>query len=93
MYSWDVSKRCLIHSSPPVSSRDYLALSSCSFGSCHGNDASCLPQVGKAALSLRADQTGDKDPQKVQEPALKAYRDMASDAAEFQVCTQSLSPC
>lgn len=50
--------------------------------------ASTLPKVGRAALTNRADQgrTGDKDPQKVQEPAVKDYRDMASDAAEFQVC-------
>ncbi len=48
--------------------------------------------MGKGALSIRTDQTGDRDPQKVQEPALKAYRDMASDAAEFQVRSKSLSP-
>jgi hypothetical protein len=45
-------------------------------------------QVGKAALVQR-DQgmrsIGDKDMQKVQEPVTKAYRDMAADAAEFQV--------
>ena len=29
----------------------------------------------------------EKDPQKVQEPAGTAYRDMAADAAEFQVCS------
>ena len=45
-------------------------------------------QVGKAALVQRdqgSRSIGDKDVQKVQEPATKAYRDMAADAAEFQV--------
>jgi len=44
-------------------------------------------QVGKAPLAQRdqgARSTGDKDVQKVQEPASKAYRDTAADAAEFQ---------
>ena len=47
-------------------------------------------QVGKAPLVPRdqaASSTGDKDVQKVQEPATKAYRDMAADAAEFQACS------
>ena len=49
-------------------------------------------QVGKAALVPRdqaARSTGDKDVQKVQEPASKAYRDMAADAAEFQACSHA----
>lgn len=44
-------------------------------------------QVGKAPLVQRdqgARTTGDKDVQKAQEPATKAYREMAADAAEFQ---------
>ncbi len=56
--------------------------------------ASALPKTGKAALTQRAEQTGDKDLQKVQEPAVKAYREMAADAAEFQVCiAYPASPC
>ncbi|KAK9908279.1 hypothetical protein WJX75_005414 [Coccomyxa subellipsoidea] len=47
--------------------------------------ASSLPKVGKGALAQRGEQAGDRDPQKVQEPAIKAYREMAADAAEFQV--------
>ena len=48
-----------------------------------------MSQVGKAHLVQRdqgARSTGDKDGQKLQEPATKAYRDMAADAAEFQAC-------
>ena len=47
--------------------------------------ASSLPKVGKGALTHRGEQAGDRDPQKAQEPAIKAYREMAADAAEFQV--------
>ena len=52
-------------------------------------------QVGKAPLTPRdqaARSTGDKDVQKVQEPATKAYRDMAADAAEFQACSSAHCP-
>ena len=48
-----------------------------------------MSQVGKAHLVQRdqgARSTGNKDGQKLQEPATKAYRDMAADAAEFQAC-------
>ena len=52
-------------------------------------------QVGKAPLTPRdqaANSTGDKDVQKAQEPANKAYRDMAADAAEFQACFSAHCP-
>jgi hypothetical protein len=57
--------------------------------------ASSLPKVGKGALAQRGEQAGDRDPQKVQEPAIKAYREMAADAAEFQACPHfpSVFPC
>lgn len=47
-------------------------------------------QVGKGALTVREDarMVAEKDPQKVQEPAGPAFRDMAADAAEFQVCSR-----
>ncbi len=43
--------------------------------------------MGKAPLTVREDSRplGEKDAQKVQEPAGKAYRDMAIDAADYQV--------
>ena len=56
-------------------------------GGLHGTLNSFAFQVGKAPLVPRdqtARSTGDKDVQKAQEPASKAYRDMAADAAEFQ---------
>ena len=46
--------------------------------------------MGKGALTVREDarMVAEKDPQKVQEPAGPAFRDMAADAAEFQVCAR-----
>ena len=47
--------------------------------------------MGKGALTVREDarMVAEKDPQKVQEPAGPAFRDMAADAAEFQVAPLS----
>lgn len=53
--------------------------------------ASTLPKVGTAALSQREQgrplngTAAEKEVQKVQEPAHKHFRDMAANAADFQV--------
>ena len=51
-------------------------------------------QAGKAALTVREDTRGqgERDTQKVQEPASKAWRDMAIDAADHQVSLSSSPP-
>jgi hypothetical protein len=57
--------------------------------------ASTLPKVGKGALTQREQgrPATDSETQKAQEPASKHYRDMAADAAYFQVpCCGSHPP-